>query len=62
MIGCDHYGQYEYNNIKDYDKCCTCIHFCDNRYETRFECLSDVQDDNCYEDERDWVYIYRSKL
>ena len=38
-IGVDHSGQYEYYDIIDYDRCCTCEHFYDNWYETQFECL-----------------------
>ena len=56
MIGCYEGGYYEYNNIKDYSKCCTCSHFYDNWHETRFECLSDTQDDDYYEDKYEWGY------
>ena len=37
-IGIDYEGQYTYYDIIDYDRCCTCEHFYDNWYETRFEC------------------------
>lgn len=45
----DHYSKYEYYDIKDFDTCCTCKHFCDNETETRFECWAKAQNDNCYE-------------
>ena len=50
MIGYDAGGKYEYYDIKDYDMCCTCRYFSDNWHETRFECLNNTQDDDCYED------------
>jgi hypothetical protein len=37
-IGYDHYEEYDYYDIKDYDYYCTCKHFFDNELETRFEC------------------------
>ena len=47
VCGC---GYYEYHDIKDYEKCCTCLHFSDNCKEERFECLSENRDlDDCYE-------------
>lgn len=48
-IGCDHYSEYEYYDIKDFNTCCTCKHCYDNELETRFECWAEVQNDNCYE-------------
>lgn len=32
-------GEYEYSKIIDYDRCCLCEHFSDNKYEERFECM-----------------------
>jgi hypothetical protein len=48
-IGYDHYEEYEYYDIKDFHTCCTCKYFCDNKFESRFECEKEVQDENCYE-------------
>ena len=49
MIGCDYGGKYEYHDIKDYDKCCTCKYFSDNWHEERFECLKpNNKEDDCY--------------
>ena len=49
--GCDFGGEYKYYDIIDYDKCCTCVHFSDNEYEERFECLNmNRKDDKCYEE------------
>lgn len=52
-IGYDYGGTYEYYDIKDYNTCCTCKHFCDNELETRFECWKEMQDDECYESKFD---------
>ena len=51
--GCDSGGTYEYYDILDYDKCCTCAHFSDNWHEERFECLNKnrKKDGACYESE-----------
>lgn len=47
--GFDHYEEYQYFDIKDYDTCCTCKYFCDNEMETRFECSKEVREEYCYE-------------
>lgn len=47
--GYDRQNYYTYNEIKDYNLCCTCKHFFDNELETRFECEKEIQDENCYE-------------
>lgn len=31
-------GEYVYYDIKDYDSCCRCENFCDNKKEERYEC------------------------
>ena len=46
--GCDHYENYEYSDIKDYNICCGCEDFYDNEIETRFECHAKNQDGDCY--------------
>lgn len=45
-------GTYKYNDIIDYDKCCTCRSFSDNWHEERFECLNKKQCDDlsCYKE------------
>ena len=48
-IGYDHYSEYEYYDIKDFYICCTCKYFYDNKMETRFECHTKSQGNNCYE-------------
>ena len=48
-IGYYRCGQYEYYDIKDYDVCCTCKYFYDNKLQTRFECLKEYQNEDCYE-------------
>lgn len=47
--GYDYFGKYEYYDIKEFNTCCTCKYFYDNKMETRLECLKEVQDEKCYE-------------
>ena len=35
-------------DIKDFNMCSTCKYCYDNEMETRFECDSDSEDDDCY--------------
>lgn len=51
MIGNDYGGTYEYYPIKDYKICNICKYFVDNKFELRFECWKDTQEEGleCFE-------------
>jgi len=55
-IGVDEYGEYEDNDIIEYDYCCSCRDFYDNHFETRYECTNENKsnDGTCYKDKQEF--------